>query len=94
MFIAEITPFSPQETDEAFFICDLRDLEQKMKLWQRELPQVTPYYGEAAPHLFVYMLHLRLRTSLIYRKEELKVVIYEGDLNVEFCRYLLGDRSW
>ncbi|XP_040061666.3 ornithine decarboxylase-like [Ixodes scapularis] len=34
-----------QETDEAFFICDLRDLEQKMKLWQQELPQVTPYYA-------------------------------------------------
>ncbi|CAN7975739.1 unnamed protein product, partial [Ixodes persulcatus] len=74
--------------DEAFFICDLRDLEQKIKLWQKELPQVTPYYGKAVPHLLVYVLHLRLRTSLIYKKEELKIVVYEHDLNVLFCRYL------
>ncbi|XP_040061663.3 ornithine decarboxylase-like [Ixodes scapularis] len=37
-----------QETDEAFYICDLRGLEQKMKLWQQELPQVTPYYAVKA----------------------------------------------
>lgn len=34
-----------QATDEAFFICDLRDLEDKMKLWHRELPRVTPFYA-------------------------------------------------
>ncbi|CAN7991559.1 unnamed protein product, partial [Ixodes hexagonus] len=31
--------------DDASFICDLRDLEHKMKLWRREMPRVTPFFA-------------------------------------------------
>ncbi|CAN7992977.1 unnamed protein product, partial [Ixodes hexagonus] len=34
-----------QETDEAFYVCDLRELEHKVKLWHRELPRVTPFFA-------------------------------------------------
>ncbi|CAN7991561.1 unnamed protein product, partial [Ixodes hexagonus] len=34
-----------QETDEAFFVCDLRDLAHKVNLWRRELPRVTPFFA-------------------------------------------------
>ncbi|XP_077512418.1 ornithine decarboxylase-like [Amblyomma americanum] len=34
-----------QNTDDAFFVCDLRDIVRKAKLWRQCLPQVTPYYA-------------------------------------------------
>lgn len=34
-----------QEYDDAFFICDVRDLLSKVDLWKRELPRVTPFYA-------------------------------------------------
>lgn len=38
--------FARKSEDNAFFICDVRDLENKVKLWRRELPRVTPFFGE------------------------------------------------
>lgn len=37
-----------QERNEAFFICDLNDLESKVNLWRRELPRVTPFFAVKA----------------------------------------------
>ncbi|XP_065291896.1 ornithine decarboxylase-like isoform X1 [Dermacentor albipictus] len=34
-----------QATCEAFFICDVRDLEYKVRLWRREMPNVTPFFA-------------------------------------------------
>lgn len=34
-----------QEGDDAFFVCDLRDIARKAKLWRQCLPEVTPYYA-------------------------------------------------
>ncbi|XP_049511913.1 ornithine decarboxylase isoform X1 [Dermacentor silvarum] len=34
-----------QEYDDAFFICDVRDLLSKVELWKRELPRVSPFYA-------------------------------------------------
>ncbi|XP_037558962.1 ornithine decarboxylase-like [Dermacentor silvarum] len=34
-----------QNADDAFFVCDLRDLEAKIKLWREEIPRVTPFYA-------------------------------------------------
>ncbi|KAL3223733.1 hypothetical protein MRX96_027198 [Rhipicephalus microplus] len=36
---------STQEYDDAFFICDVRDLLSKVELWKHELPRVTPFYA-------------------------------------------------
>ncbi|KAL1440861.1 hypothetical protein MTO96_009159 [Rhipicephalus appendiculatus] len=37
-----------QNTDDAFFVCDLRDLEAKIRLWREEMPRVTPFYAVKA----------------------------------------------
>lgn len=37
-----------QTTDDAFYICDLRDIEFKAKMWSQELPRVTPYFAVKA----------------------------------------------
>ncbi|KAK8759283.1 hypothetical protein V5799_003086 [Amblyomma americanum] len=37
-----------QIADDAFFVCDLRDLEAKIKLWRQEMPRVTPFYAVKA----------------------------------------------
>lgn len=37
-----------QNTDDAFFVCDLRELEGKIKLWREEMPRVTPFYAVKA----------------------------------------------
>ncbi|CAN8020488.1 unnamed protein product, partial [Ixodes persulcatus] len=34
-----------QATDDAFFICDVRNLKCKVDLWRQELPRVTPYFA-------------------------------------------------
>lgn len=34
-----------QENDDAFFVCDVRDLLQKVELWKQEMPRVTPFYA-------------------------------------------------
>ncbi|KAK8785099.1 hypothetical protein V5799_008536 [Amblyomma americanum] len=34
-----------QEYDDAFFVCDVRDLLSKVDLWKRELPRITPFYA-------------------------------------------------
>ncbi|CAN7940450.1 unnamed protein product, partial [Ixodes hexagonus] len=32
--------------NDAFWICDLREVKSKVKLWRQELPQVTPFFGK------------------------------------------------
>ncbi|KAL3177176.1 hypothetical protein MRX96_009871 [Rhipicephalus microplus] len=34
-----------QVTTDAFFVCDVRDLEYKVHLWRSEMPNVTPFYA-------------------------------------------------
>ncbi|XP_077528824.1 ornithine decarboxylase-like isoform X1 [Haemaphysalis longicornis] len=34
-----------QENDDAFFVCDVRDLLEKVDLWKQEMPRVTPFYA-------------------------------------------------
>lgn len=34
-----------QVTDDAFYICDVRNLKQKVQLWRQQLPRVAPYYA-------------------------------------------------
>ncbi|KAM7305538.1 ornithine decarboxylase [Ixodes scapularis] len=34
-----------QTTDGAFFVCDVRDLDYKVKLWHQQLPEITPFYA-------------------------------------------------
>ncbi|XP_064458438.1 ornithine decarboxylase-like isoform X2 [Ornithodoros turicata] len=37
-----------QAMDDAFYICDLRDIEYKARMWSQELPRVTPYFAVKA----------------------------------------------
>ncbi|XP_065291916.1 ornithine decarboxylase 1-like [Dermacentor albipictus] len=30
--------------DEAFFLCDVREIKRNVSLWQQELPEIQPYY--------------------------------------------------
>nr|XP_037291656.1 ornithine decarboxylase-like [Rhipicephalus microplus] len=30
--------------DEAFFLCDIRNIKHSVSLWQQELPEIQPYY--------------------------------------------------
>ncbi|XP_037526461.1 uncharacterized protein LOC119403606 [Rhipicephalus sanguineus] len=30
--------------DEAFFLCDIRNIKHRVSLWQQELPEIQPYY--------------------------------------------------
>ncbi|CAN7941959.1 unnamed protein product [Ixodes hexagonus] len=39
------TVIKKQVTDEAFFICDVRNLKYKVDLWRQELPRVTPFFA-------------------------------------------------
>ncbi|XP_049518926.1 ornithine decarboxylase-like [Dermacentor silvarum] len=34
-----------QDEDDAFFVCDLRDITRKVDLWRQCLPRVTPFYA-------------------------------------------------
>ncbi|KAM7305540.1 ornithine decarboxylase [Ixodes scapularis] len=34
-----------QETDDPFFVCDVREVERKVTLWKQELPRVMPFYA-------------------------------------------------
>ncbi|XP_077556506.1 ornithine decarboxylase-like [Haemaphysalis longicornis] len=34
-----------QATSEAFFICDVRNLEYKVQLWRRHLPNISPFFA-------------------------------------------------
>lgn len=34
-----------QEEDNAFFICDLRELKNRVDLWRQELPRAVPYFA-------------------------------------------------
>ncbi|XP_049526861.1 ornithine decarboxylase [Dermacentor silvarum] len=34
-----------QVTGDAFFVCDVRDLEYKVNLWRSEMPNVTPFFA-------------------------------------------------
>ncbi|XP_077564451.1 ornithine decarboxylase 1-like [Haemaphysalis longicornis] len=34
-----------QEEDNAFYVCDLRQLKTLVQFWQKELPRVVPYYA-------------------------------------------------
>lgn len=36
---------SGQNMDDAFFVCDLSDIERKMEIWRDELPSVTPFFA-------------------------------------------------
>ncbi|XP_075534885.1 ornithine decarboxylase-like [Dermacentor variabilis] len=31
--------------DDSFFVCDVRDIVQKVELWRQHLPRVTPFYA-------------------------------------------------
>lgn len=37
--------YQKQEEDDAFFVCDLRDIIRKVELWHQCLPHVTPFYA-------------------------------------------------
>ncbi|XP_070388116.1 ornithine decarboxylase-like [Dermacentor albipictus] len=34
-----------QKEDDAFFVCDVRDIARKVELWRKHLPRVTPFYA-------------------------------------------------
>ncbi|XP_065304594.1 ornithine decarboxylase-like [Dermacentor albipictus] len=34
-----------QEEDNAFYVCDLRELKNRVRLWRQELPRVVPHYA-------------------------------------------------
>ncbi|KAH9370405.1 hypothetical protein HPB48_020398 [Haemaphysalis longicornis] len=36
---------SQQAGDDAFYVCDVRDIVEKVYLWREALPRVTPYYA-------------------------------------------------
>ncbi|XP_077504422.1 ornithine decarboxylase-like isoform X2 [Amblyomma americanum] len=46
--ITRLIRTEPTIADDAFFVCDLRDLEAKIKLWRQEMPRVTPFYAVKA----------------------------------------------
>ncbi|KAH9368256.1 hypothetical protein HPB48_019176 [Haemaphysalis longicornis] len=35
-----------QEEDNAFYVCDLRELKRLVGVWKKELPRVIPFYAE------------------------------------------------
>ncbi|XP_075535328.1 ornithine decarboxylase-like [Dermacentor variabilis] len=37
--------YQRQDEDDAFFVCDLRDIIRKVDLWRQCLPRVTPFYA-------------------------------------------------
>lgn len=43
--IRSMTKNSNQE--EAFFVCDLKDIIEKHKIWTASMPRVEPHYGES-----------------------------------------------
>lgn len=69
-----------QETDDAFFICDLSDLEYKVKLWSRELPRVTPYFAmKSCPDPIVLRTLNRLGVNFdCSNKVEMEAVLEMG----------------
>ncbi|XP_049525586.1 ornithine decarboxylase [Dermacentor silvarum] len=34
-----------QEEDNSFYVCDLRELRNRVRLWRQELPRVVPHYA-------------------------------------------------
>ncbi|XP_037503419.1 ornithine decarboxylase-like, partial [Rhipicephalus sanguineus] len=37
--------YQKQDEDDAFFVCDLRDITRKVELWHQCLPRVTPFFA-------------------------------------------------
>lgn len=35
-----------QDSDDAFYVCDLGDVAQKFKVWNVVFPRIKPFYGK------------------------------------------------
>ena len=44
-FVAIDVFFSPQHSEDAFFVADLGDIIIKYQTWKELLPRVDPFYG-------------------------------------------------
>jgi len=70
-----------QSMDQALNICDLSSLEQKLRLWQKLLPRIKPYYAVKCNNIPVLVKFLAdLGTGFdCASKNELKLVSVRGE---------------
>lgn len=69
-----------QESDDAFFVCDVRDIIRKAEIWRKCLPRVTPFYAVkscADPVVFAVLKSLGVNFDCS-NKNEIRMLLNMG----------------
>lgn len=54
--VSVLSPPPSQGREDPFYVLDIGDIVQKIKIWRLKMPRVKPFYGEDLPASYFFII--------------------------------------